>query len=84
MPKQNPPTGEMSEKFRCSDFIQPEYEKIILLARFTEEQRNVFDLLNEDRLNDEGIMLELHLPRKRYYNTKKRVIEKVIKTIPYL
>lgn len=57
----------MNRKIKCSDFIQPEYDKIIELARFTEEQRKVFDLLNEDRKNDEGIMFTLHLSRKRYY-----------------
>lgn len=69
----------MNRKIKCSDFIQPEYDKIIELARFTEEQRKVFDLLNEDRKNDEGIMFTLHLSRKRYYAIKKAVINKIVR-----
>lgn len=74
----------MNGKIKCSDFIQPEYDKIIELARFTEEQRKVFDLLNEDRKNDEGIMFTLHLSRKRYYAIKKAVINKIVRILPYL
>lgn len=74
----------MNRKIKCSDFIQPEYDKIIELARFTEEQRKVFDLLNEDRKNDEGIMFTLHLLRKRYYAIKKAVINKIVRILPYL
>lgn len=74
----------MNGKIKCSDFIQPEYDKIIELARFTEEQRKVFDLLNEDCKNDDGIMFTLHLSRKRYYAIKKVVIDKVVRVLKYL
>lgn len=74
----------MNGKIDCSDFIQPEYERIIELARFTEDQKKVFDLLNSDKYTDEGIMLELNFSRKRYYTIKKKVMNKVIRVIPYL
>lgn len=74
----------MTTKINCSEFVQAEYEKIVALARFTDEQRGIFDLLNEDKLNDEGIMLKMNLSRKRYYKVKKIVLQKVIKILPNL
>lgn len=74
----------MNGKIDCSDFIQPEYERIIELARFTEDQKKVFDFLNSDKYTDEGIMLKLNLSRKRYYAIKKKVIDKVTRTMAYL
>lgn len=74
----------MNGKIDCSDFIQPEYEKIVELSRFTEDQRKVFDFLNSDKYTDEGIMLKLNLSRKRYYEIKKKVINKIVRVLPYL
>lgn len=74
----------MNGKIKCSDFIQPEYDKIIEMARFTDEQRKVFDFLNEDCKTDEGIMLSLHLSRRKYYEIKKAVINKVVRILPYI
>ena len=51
-------------------------------ANFSVDQERIFDLLNKDSLTDDGVMLQLHIPEKRYYENKKAVIEKVKILLP--
>lgn len=51
-------------------------------ANFTADQECIFDLLNRDALNDDGVMLQLHMPEKRYYEAKRTLVEKVKILIP--
>ena len=51
-------------------------------ANFSTDQERIFDLLNKDSLTDDGVMLQLRIPEKRYYENKKAVIEKVKILLP--
>jgi hypothetical protein len=53
-------------------------------ANFSEDQLHIFELLNRDSLLDDGIMLKLGMPEKRYYREKRAVIEKVKILLPIL
>lgn len=46
-------------------------------ANFTEDQEAVFDMLNQDKYYDVGIMNTLGMSNRRYYDVKKVVLKKV-------
>ena len=51
-------------------------DQIIARANFTDDQKAIFDELNKDKYYDYGIMLNLNIPNRRYYDIKKIVIDK--------
>ena len=53
-----------------------ELEKIIANANFTDEQLAVFKELNKNIYYDYAIMLNLNIPERRYYETKRIVLDK--------
>ena len=66
----------MKPKVNLSALTQMELENVILKANFTEEQKAVFSELNKDKYYDYAIMVNLNIPNRRYYATKKVVMDK--------
>lgn len=56
-----------------------EKEQIIDSANFNDDQLAIFNALNENKLCDIGIMMQLGLPNRKYYDTKYIVCTKVEK-----
>ena len=52
-------------------------QKILDEGNFSDEQEQVFHLLNRDELLDIGIMQRLGLSNRRYYDVKAVVLSKV-------
>ena len=59
-----------------SALTQMELENVIQKANFTDEQKAVFSELNKDKYYDYAIMINLNIPNRRYYMTKKIVMDK--------
>lgn len=64
-------------KVNISALTKREAQSVIEEANFSEDQLNIFNALNKDRFHDYAIMSDLSLDRKRYYNLKKIVLDKV-------
>lgn len=66
----------MKSKVNISALTLMELEKIIANANFTDEQLAIFKELNKNKYYDYAIMLNLNIPERRYYATKKIVLDK--------
>ena len=68
-------------KLRVSNLTKRELETAISEANLTPLQTRLVLLLNREELNDEGIMMELCVSRKRYYAEKAAALAKIFKVI---
>ena len=68
-------------KLRVSNLTKRELETAISEANLTPLQTRLVLLLNKEELNDEGIMLELHVCRETYYREKKLALSKISRTL---
>jgi hypothetical protein len=66
----------MKSKVNISALTQLELDRIIANANFTDEQMAIFKELNKNKYYDYAIMLNLNIPERRYYATKKIVLDK--------
>ena len=67
---------KMKSKVNISALTLIELEKIIANANFTDEQMAIFKELNKNKYYDYAIMLSLNIPERRYYETKRIVLDK--------
>ena len=65
--------------FEC--LLQKEIDEIIEKAAFTHDQKQVFNALVYNELNDKGIIQMLNMERHKYYKVKKQVLDKVLRII---
>lgn len=56
--------------------------KMEQLANFSVDQKKVFTLLALDTLYSEGIMLSLHMSKRRYYQVLGEVLDKFNLLLP--
>ena len=47
-------------------------------VNLTDEESEMLEHLRRGRLNDDGIMLEMHLGRTKYYKTKGQIENKIL------
>ena len=68
-------------KIRISMLSQEELAKITERENMTEEQKKLLLLLHSNKKSDTGIMQELHLGGRKYYQLKREVHLKVIRQL---
>ncbi len=62
-----------------SFLTKQELEQLNNKIGFTENETDILEHLVKQDLNDDGIMLSLHMSRNKYYKVKLNVIYKIIK-----
>ena len=67
----------MKSHIRISSLTRSELEAILDEGNFSQEQEQVFRLLNKDELFDIGIIQKLGLSKDHYYDVKGVVLSKV-------
>lgn len=67
----------MKSHIRISSLTRSELEAILDEGNFSQEQEQVFRLLNKDELFDIGIMQKLGLSNRHYYDVKSVVMSKI-------
>lgn len=67
----------MSRNRTISSLTRSELELVRQNANFTEDQEAVFDMLNQDKYYDIGIMNTLGMSNRRYYDVKRVVMKKI-------
>lgn len=79
--RQGPVVGTAQRRCRVrklTTLIQRDVDAINAEACWTADQRQLFDLLLQDRLNDAGIMMAMNIcSREKYYRIKKEVYGKL-------
>lgn len=51
-------------------------------SNFSVDQKRIFNLMSLDCTNDEGMMLLTQMSRRRFYEVKKQVRDKVERVMP--
>ena len=69
------------KRIKVNALIQPEVDKIRRLGNLTVAQDRILVLLNQDYVNDEGIMMSLYMSPRKYYETKRILYEKIEKVL---
>lgn len=69
---------------KLSALTKREYELIKAEANFTPMQLRIYEELNRDEVYDVGIMTNLGLSQREYYEIKKIVVDKVKRLAPVL
>ena len=64
---------------KISALTRSEFEAIKAEANFTPNQLKIYEALNRDDVYDQGIMLELSMSEREYYEVKKITVDKVIR-----
>lgn len=67
------------EMINLSFLTNNDVEKLTKNIGFTEDEKFILEHLVKDDLNDDGIMLRLHMHRNKYYDTKMRTLYKIIR-----
>ena len=62
---------------RYSAFLQRDIDFVNARAAWTTDQKDVFDHLLKGRLNDIGIMKELHIGDRKFYRVKREIDRKI-------
>lgn len=64
---------------KISALTKREFEAIKAEANFTPNQLKVYEALNRDDVYDQGVMMELKMSAREYYDVKKITVDKVIR-----
>lgn len=60
-----------------SRMTKTEYDTVIRNANFTADQLRIFEQLNLDEYYDFAVIDKMHMSKRKYYDTKSTVIDKV-------
>ena len=68
-------------KLRINMLTGEELRRITEAANLSEDQRKLLVLLHQGRMNDIGIMSQLHLAERDYYRLKKDLQVKILRAL---